>query len=72
MNIGRSNDCNYKKERMVKRNNISRKRGKKLKQHNNYRWTLINYLYTLRNKLKCSEWNYFVKKIKQLSKNVQE
>ncbi len=32
----------------------------RLKQHNNYGWTLVNYLYTLRNKLECSEWNYCV------------
>jgi hypothetical protein len=50
---------------------ISVKEGKtRLRQHNNYGWTLVNELHTLENKTKCNEWSCFVKKIKQLPENV--
>jgi hypothetical protein len=62
-----------KREKEWLKETISVEEGKtRLKQHNNNGWTLVNYLYTLRNKLKCSEWSYFVERFKQLSKNVQE
>jgi hypothetical protein len=31
MNVGRSNDCHHKKEKMVKRNNIRQRRKIKVK-----------------------------------------
>jgi hypothetical protein len=49
------------------------KEGKtRLIQHNNYGWTLVDYLHTPRNKPKCSEWNCFVKIFLKLLENVQK
>ncbi len=41
MSAGRLDDCHYKREKMVKRNNIGRRRKEKLRQHNSYGWTLV-------------------------------
>jgi hypothetical protein len=39
----------------------------KLRQHNNYGWTLIDYLHMPRNKPECNEWRCFVEiKFEQL------
>jgi hypothetical protein len=63
--------CHHKKKKWLKET-ISVEEGKeKLRQHNNYGWTLVNYLHMSRNKPKCNEWSCFVEiRFKQLLENV--
>ncbi len=67
MKFGRSNDYHQKKEIMVKRNNVFKKGKEILKQHHNMVNFCVDYLHTPKfNAPKCDEWNYFVKKFKEL------
>jgi hypothetical protein len=72
MNNSKSNDAIKRDKEWLKETILVEKKKTKLKQHNKYGWTLVDYLQMLRNKPKCGEWNYFVERFKQLPKNVQE
>jgi hypothetical protein len=60
------------REKKLLKETISVEEGKeKLRQHNNYGWTLVDYLHMLKNKPECNEWRCFVEiKFKQLLENV--
>ncbi len=72
MSDSRSNDAIKREKKWLKKPISIEKKQVKLKQHNKYGWTLVDYLHTPRNKPRCGESSYFVERFKQLPKNVQE
>jgi hypothetical protein len=60
MSDNRLDDAIKREKEWLRKTILVEKRKGNLRQHNQYGWTLVDYLHMPRNKPKCGEWSYFV------------